>query len=417
MPLWKQLAISIALLFIGLCSWVYFSPGAGQSLVSMGVPQSVVSLVSRAPETGQGRGGEGRGAQQAQSGGQAGGQAGGQGASTAGGGGQGQGNRRGGNQAILVATQPVSMGVVNDRLSAIGDGEAIEAVTVMPQASGTIAEILVSSGQKVTKGDVIARLDREEQVILRDQAAVALRSAKEKAESYRNLQSFSRLDVLDAQIAEEQAQLQLTTAELNLKRREIIAPIDGVIGIVGVSVGDNVTNTTAIVSLDNRSQLLVDFWAPERFAAAVKPGMPVEANSVSRPGEIFKGSVEAVDSRVDQASRTIRIRAKIDNPDDVLRAGMSFNVVMRFPGDRFPAVNPLAVQWDGEGSFVWQIIDNKSVKTRVTIIQRNSDQILVEAPLKEGDVVAVEGLQRVREGGTVEVAGAETTKTEEVAAR
>ncbi|MFN3503000.1 MAG: efflux transporter periplasmic adaptor subunit, partial [Allorhizobium sp.] len=81
------------------------------------------------------------------------------------------------------------------------------------------------------------------------------------------------------------------------------------------------------------------------------------------------------------------------------------------------AVNPLAVQWDGEGSFVWQIVDNKSVKTRVTIVQRNSDQILVDASLKEGDVVAVEGLQRVREGGTVEVAGAPQDGSEEVAAR
>lgn len=399
MPLWKQLAISIALLFAALCSWVYFSPGAGQTLVSMGVPQSVVALVSGQPE-GEGQQAEGQSAQEA-----------GRGQ------GQGQGGRRGGNQNILVATQPVTIGVVNDRLSAIGDGEAIEAVTVMPQASGTIAEILVSSGQKVKKGDIIARLDREEQVILRDQAAVALRSAKEKAESYRNLQSFSRLDVLDAQIAEEQAQLQLTTAELNLKRRDIVAPIDGTIGIVGVSIGDNVTNTTAIVSLDNRSQLLVDFWAPERFAAAVTPGMAVEASSVSRPGQVFKGSVEAVDNRVDEASRTIRIRAKIDNPDDVLRAGMSFNVVMRFPGDQYAAVNPLAVQWDGEGSFVWQIIDNKSVKTRVTIVQRNSDQILVDSSLTEGDVVAVEGLQRVREGGAVEVAGGDRAGTEEVATR
>lgn len=402
MPVWKQLAVSIAVIFAGLLSWVYFSPEAGRTLVSMGVPASAVALVSSGPFNGEGsgQGGQGQGAQQAQSGGQS------------------QGNRRGGgNQATLVATEAVAMGVVNDRLSAIGDGEAIEAVTVMPQTSGTVAEILVSSGQKVTKGDVIARLDREEQVILRDQAAVALRSAKEKAESYRNLQSFSRLDVLDAQIAEEQAQLQLTTAELNLKRRDIVAPIEGVIGIVGVSVGDNVTNSTAIVSLDNRSQLLVDFWAPERFAAAVQSGMAVEANSVSRPGQVFKGSVEAVDTRVDQASRTIRIRARIDNPDDVLRAGMSFAVTMRFPGDTYAAVNPLAVQWDGEGSFVWQIVDNKSVKTRVRIIQRNSDQVLVEAPLKEGDVVAVEGLQRVREGGTVEVAGEAKANSEEVAVR
>lgn len=400
MPLWKQLTISVALLFVGLCLWVYVSPGAGRSLVQMGVPQGLVAMIS----VGEPEGGAGA-------------SAGGQGQAR----GQGQGQRRGGggrgDQNILIATQPVAMAVVNDRLNAIGDGEAVDAVSVMPQASGTIAEILVTSGQRVAKGDIIARLDSEEQVILRDQAAVALRSATERAESYGSLKSFSRLDVLDAQIAREQAELQLTTAELNLRRRQITAPIDGVIGIIGVSVGDNVTNATAIVSLDNRSQLLVDFWAPERFVAAVKPGMPVEASSVARPGQRFKGAIEAVDSRVDQASRTIRVRAKIDNPDDVLRAGMSFAVSMAFPGDHYPAVNPLAVQWDGQGSFVWQIIDNKSVKTRVRIIQRNSDQVLIDAALKEGDMVAIEGLQRVREGGAVEVANGGAAKAPEVAVR
>lgn len=408
MPLWKQLTISVALLFVGLCAWVYVSPGAGQSLVQMGVPERLVAMISAGNPNGQAGEGQAPG-RQAQAERQGAGQ------------GQGQGERRGGgrgNQNILVATQPVAMAVVNDRLNAIGDGEAVDAVTVMPQASGTIAAILVTSGQTVKKGDVIARLDSDEQVILRDQAKVALRSATEKADSYGNLKSFSRLEVLDAQIAREQAELQLTTAELNLKRREITAPIDGVIGIIGVSVGDNVTSSSAVVSLDNRSQLLVDFWAPERFVTAVKPGMAVEATSVARPGQRFTGTVDAVDSRVDQASRTIRVRARIDNPDDVLRAGMSFAVSMTFPGDRYPSVNPLAVQWDGQGSFVWQIVDNKSVKTRVRIIQRNSDQVLIDAALKEGDVVAIEGLQRVREGGAVEVANAGTDeKAPEVAVR
>ncbi|TPP11427.1 efflux RND transporter periplasmic adaptor subunit [Rhizobium glycinendophyticum] len=407
MPLWKQLTISVALLFLGLCAWVYVSPGAGQSLVQMGVPKGMVAMISAGGADGAGDGAPAseRGAGQGQGQGQ----------------GQAQGQRRGGggrgDQKILVAIQPVSTAVVNDRLNAIGDGEAVDAVTVMPQASGTIEQILVTSGQRVKKGDVIARLDSDEQVILRDQAAVALRSATERAESYNNLKSFSRLDVLDAQIAREQAELQVRTAELNLKRRDIVAPIDGVIGIIAVSVGDNVTNSSAIVSLDNRAQLLVDFWAPERFAVAVKPGMPVEASSVARPGQRFSGAIDAVDNRVDQASRTIRVRARIDNPDDVLRAGMSFSVTMAFPGDRYPAVNPLAVQWDGQGSFVWQIVENKSVKTRVRIIQRNSDQVLIDAALKEGDVVAIEGLQRVREGGAVEVANADQAKAPEVATR
>lgn len=390
MRLWKQCLISAVLLVVCLVGWVVLVPGAPDTLVRLGLPNSVVAML-RSAET----------ADPAPAGGNA-------SAPGAGNAGSGQ-SRRGSPQATLVATKPVVNGIVNDRLNAIGNGEAIQSVTVMPQATGTINEILVSSGQRVTKGQVLARLDDDEQLILRDQADVLLRSAREKSASYKNLASFSRLEVLDAQIAVETAQLDLTNAELSLKRRSIVAPIDGIVGIVAVNIGDNATTSTSVVSIDNRSELLVDFWAPERFAIAVKPGMPVEASSVARPGKVFSGEVEAIDNRLDEASRTIRIRARIPNTDDELRAGMSFGVTMAFPGETYPSVDPLAIQWDSQGSFVWQIRDDKSTKTRVRIIQRNPDSVLVDADLKEGDAVAIEGLQRVREGGTVRIAGAAAT--------
>lgn len=383
MAFWKQLLIAIVLVAAGLAGWVWVAPGAGDKLVSWGVPQGLVTAIAPTKTAENKTGGQGQGN-------------------------QGGGNRNGGGngpQATLIAMKAVTTGVVNDRLSAIGDGKAVQSVQVMPQAAGTITEILVKSGQQVKKGDVIARLDDDEQIIMRDQAEVSLRSARETSAAYANLKSYSRLEVFNAQNALETAQLNLTNAELSLKRRAIVAPFDGTVGIVAVNVGDNATTSTAIVSLDDRSELLVDFWAPERFTTAVKSGMPVQASSVARPGQVFEGSVEAIDARIDEASRTIRVRARIPNVDDSLRAGMSFGVSMRFAGETYPSVDPLSVQWDSAGSFVWQIVDNKSVKTRVRIIQRNQDYVLVEAGLKEGDQVAIEGLQRVREGGAVRVAG------------
>lgn len=391
MRIGNQLLTSVALLLAGLCLWVWLSADAGRTLVSMGVPESVVAKINPAAS-------EPVSAEPS---------AGGTAASAT-------PRAGGGQQAVLIATRPVGKGIVNDQLSAIGSGEAIQSVIVMPQASGTINEIHVKSGDRVKKGQVLAQLDDDEQIILRDQAQVLLRSAREKAESYSALKSFSRLDVLDAQIAKETAQLAVTNAELALKRRSVVAPIDGIVGIVAVNIGDNVTTASNVVQVDNRAQLLVDFWAPERFAVQVKVGMPVEATSASRPGRVFEGSVEAVDNRVDPASRTIRIRAKIENEDDLLRAGMSFGVTMRFPGETYATVDPLAVQWDSKGSFVWQIVDKKSVKARVRIIQRNPDAILIAGDVKEGDLVATEGLQRVRENGTVRIAG---EKPPEVASR
>jgi RND family efflux transporter MFP subunit len=379
-------------------------PSAGQTLAKMGVPGEVIAAVSPkpapkpAPAAAGGANGNAAARQQGEGA-----------AQNAPRGAGGQGGGQGGNRATLVVAQLVAIGTVNDRLSAIGSGEAIQSVVVMPQSSGTITEIRVTSGQKVTKGQVLARLDDEEQTIEREKAQVALQSAQEKSASYKNLQSFSRLDVLNAQIAEQAAKLALSTAELNLKRRDIVAPIDGIAGIVAVNIGDNVTTQTNVVTVDDRTAILVDFWAPERFAVAIEPGAPVEASSIARPGQVFSGKVDAIDNRIDPASRTMRIRARVENPGDVLRAGMAFNVGMRFAGESYPAVDPLAIQWDGEGSYVWQAKDNKSVKTRVRVVQRNPDKVLVGAELKEGDKIITEGLQRVREGAPVRILGAPET--------
>lgn len=370
MRVWKQVGLSLAVVGAGACVWAFNSQSGRTLLAKAGV----VGAEEPAGKTAAGFNGAGSA--------------------------RGQGGGRG-NNATLVVTAPVKAGTVNDRLNAIGNGEAIQSVTVTPQASGLISEILVSSGQSVKKGDVLARLDDDEQVIEREKAQVALKSAVEKSSSYSNLRSVARLDVLDAQIAEEAAKLALNTAELNLKRRNIVAPIDGITGIVAINIGDNATTQTSIVSVADRSKVFVNFWAPERFTTAIKPGMPVEATSISRPGETFKGKVEAIDNRVDEASRTVRVRAVFDNANDDLRAGMSFAVTMGFTGENYPSVDPLAVQWDAEGSYVWRVKDDKAHKARVQIIQRNPDSVLVKGELVQGEPLVIEGLQRVREGGAV----------------
>ena len=420
MAFWKQLILSVAVLVAGLFLWVMFVPGAAGVLSRLGVPQGVVAILAPTADgegQGQGQSKQGQG-DQAGPGHNAGGQgAPGQPAQEQGAKGQGaqgqsaqgqNGNRRGAGAQPLVVVRLVEIGTVIDRLTALGTGDAIQSVTVMPQVSGTLSEIAIRSGDRIAKGQVIARLESEEQRIARDQSQVALKSAEEKNQLYENLKSAaSRIDAFDAAIALEGAKLALASAELELKRREIVAPIDGVAGIVTVNPGDNVTTSTAIATVDDRSALLIDFWVPERFAPVIKVGHPLNATAVARPGKLYEGTVAAVDNRIDEASRTLRIRAKIANENDDLRAGMAFTVTMSFEGERHPAVDPLSVQWDSEGSFVWRIAGGKAEKVPVRIIQRNPDAVLVEAELAEGDPVVTEGVQRVRAGRAVQVIGDE----------
>jgi len=399
MGLRRQILISLVVLVGGLCLWLFLSPAAPAMLNRMGVPAGVIAALPKGGEGKPSQGGDQRAAQGGGQGGQA--------------GGQGQGGGQRGPGAPFVLTVAVTEDKINDRLSAIGTGEAIQSVAVTPQVAGPIAEVLVKSGDSVEKGRLLARLDNAEQIIARDQAKVALRSATEKANAYGNMtSSMARLDVFNAKIAVETAELALETAELNLKRRDIVAPISGVTGIVTINPGDNVTTQTVIATVDDRSELLVDYWVPERFSNVLAIGQPVEASPVAQPGKVFPGEVAAIDNRIDQASRTLRVRARIPNKDDVLRAGMAFSVGMTFAGEAYPAVDPLSVQWDSNGSYIWRVTkDMKTEKVRVRIVQRNPDSVLVEADLKIGDLVVTEGLQRVREGGEVRLPGRET-KTE-----
>lgn len=380
MRVWKQLLIGLGVISAGVLLWGRFVPGANDMLAAAGLPDTLVAAIAPA--------GDGEAA----------------------GGNEGEGRRGGfGGGPALVATKPVAMAVVNDRLNAIGDGEAIRTVTVTPYATGNLTEVLVQSGDRVEQGQVIARLDNDEQKIAADQARVALESAQQKLKRVENLRSsMSVAELQDAQTALKAAELALRNAELTLRRRDITAPYGGVVGIISVNAGDYVTTSSAIARIDDRSEILVDYWVPERFATSVRVGGEVTATAVARPGETFTGAVQAIDNRIDQESRTLRVRARIENPEDLLRAGMSFQVTMRFEGDLYPSVDPLSVQWSADGSYIWRVKGEKVERVPVHIVQRNPDKVLVKAALAEGDQVVTEGLQTLRPGGVVRTAEQQT---------
>jgi RND family efflux transporter MFP subunit len=286
----------------------------------------------------------------------------------------------------------------------------MRSVVVLPYVSGRIVEIPVASGDRVVAGDVIARLDSGNERIAVDRAKIALADAQnkfERANALRSSNTVAAVSLEEARLVVENARLALQEAELSLERRAIVAPIDGMVGILPVEVGDYVTSQSQIVTLDDRSELLVDFWVPERFAGSLKVDAPITATSVARPNETFTGEISALDNRIDAASRTLHVQARIDNPQDTLRAGMSFQVRMTFPGDTFPAVGPLAIQWNTEGAYVWAVRDGKAERVPVRVVQRNTDSVLVDGDLQDGRQIVTEGLQTLRDGDAVAIANAD----------
>jgi RND family efflux transporter MFP subunit len=134
---------------------------------------------------------------------------------------------------------------------------------------------------------------------------------------------------------------------------------------------------------------------------------PVAAQALAATRDAITGRVSAIDNRVDPASRTLRVQARLDNADDRLRAGMSFSIMIDLPGDPAPSVDPLSVQWSREGAFVWVVRDGKAARLPLRILQRADTEVLVDAAFLPGDLVIVEGVQAVRPGAPVRVQGAE----------
>jgi len=384
MAVWKQLILGLVVLVIGAALWIGFVPGSRDLLARWGVDLPAFAAVQPASSPSQSAG---------------------SGGGNGGGGGRGGGGRGG---PTTVVTAPVTRATINDRLSAIGTGNAIRSVTVLPFVPGRLVEILVSSGDRIAAGDVIARLDAQAEEIAVARANISLENAQaalERATALLNSRTVTAVTQTDAQLVVQNAELELQQAQLALERRSIVAPIAGIVGILPVELGDYVTSQTEIATLDDRSEILVDFWVAERLVNSVQVGAAVEAGLVARPDMVFTGTVSALDSRIDEASRTMRVQARIANPDDYLRAGMSFQVRMNFPGETYPAVDPLAVQWSTEGAFVWQVREAKAARVPVRIIQRNTDAVLVDADLPENGVVVTEGLQALRDGAAVQIAG------------
>lgn len=291
-------------------------------------------------------------------------------------------------------------------LDAVGTGAARTAVELYSEAAGRVTEILFQAGQRVAAGDALLRLDDEEEKLAVELARVRIEDVRQRLDRYeraapRGAVSESEVETVRTELAA--ARIELAQAELALRQRTLEAPFAGITGIPEVDVGDRVSDQAMVGTLDDRSVLLVDFEVPEAFAYGVAEGNELMLSTWARPGESFTGTVASIGSRIDDVSRTVRVRAAVPNTEDHLRPGMSFSIRLPLTGERFPSVPSIAVQWDREGAYVWRVENGKAAQVFASVLKRSEGWVLLDGPLEEGDQVVVEGVQRLKPGRAVEI--------------
>lgn len=302
---------------------------------------------------------------------------------------------------VAVVASKVDFVAARVRVKAVGTARALRSASLHPAAAGLVQAINFSADARVEQGDVLVELDRATEELAVELARVRLADADRV---FRRLQRLSatgataQVSLDDARTTLEAARIELRRAEVALSDRFVLAPFAGRTGLTEIDVGDRIDPDTEIATLDDRSTLLIRFEVPEALHGRLGIGASVNVAPWSDADDRIAGEVVDVDSRVSEQTRTFVVRARIDNPGDRLRPGMSFRVGVDIDGNVHPEVPEIAIQWGGEGSYLWALTGEFARRVPTVIVQRQAGRVLVDANLIRGDLVVIEGHHRMREG-------------------
>src|SRR5688572_748887 len=239
-----------------------------------------------------------------------------------------------GERPVPVTLQVVRQQPWNDSVQALGTVRARESITVTAKVSELVQAVHFDSGDVVARGAPLVTLSGQAQ-----QAALveAQAEAEEADRLYRRqnelaAQQLVARSALDTQrAARDTANARVAQIRAQLGDRVIRAPFAGVLGIRQVSPGSLVTPGTAIATLDDTARVYVDFPVPETMLAQLAPGLQVSGHSEAYPDRRFGGVVSTVDARIDEATRSVTVRADFPNPDRALRPGMLLEIALQRP--------------------------------------------------------------------------------------
>ncbi|TFY99742.1 efflux RND transporter periplasmic adaptor subunit [Ramlibacter rhizophilus] len=307
---------------------------------------------------------------------------------------------------VPVVLEQVTEATGAEALELLGNAAAARSVVLYPAVSGEVAELRFRPGQRVEAAQVLLRLVDRTQRLALDAAAARREQARRLLARYEATRGTGAVPgslIDEAESALRLARIEEQQAREAVADRTLRAPFSGVVGLTDVEPGDRVAIDTPITTLDDRSTVLVGFEVPEAHAARLGQGQPLSVEHPAWPGRRFEGRITQIDSRVDERTRNLRLRAAVANPQDLLRPGMSLQVRLALPGQPRPAVPELALQYGREGAHVWTVREGRAEQVPVRSLGREQGRVLVDGPLQPGQPVIVEGVQRLRPGRAVQV--------------
>ncbi len=302
-------------------------------------------------------------------------------------------------------------------LTATASVDAVQGVTIAAEQAGKVVKINFTAGEMVQKGAQLAQLDTSaEEAQLRamessrNLARTNLRRLAELADQ--GLISRSEFDTAEADF--KQAEAQADNIQAVIDRKIIRAPFSGRLGIRRINLGQILKEGQEIVTLQTLDPVFVNFMLPQQELDRIATGMPARVTVAGSQENNLTGTITAIDPKVDDITRNIRVQATVANAKESLRPGMFVNVAVILPQpEKVVTIPGTAVLYAPYGDSVFIVEDKKDEKSGkdvkmlrqqfVRLGEKRGDFTAVLSGLKEGEMVASTGVFKLRNGQAVVV--------------
>ena len=337
-------------------------------------------------------------------------------------------NAPGRTQPVPVVATPARTADMAVYLTGLGSVTPFNMVTVRTRVDGELMKVAFREGQSVTAGDLLAEIDprpfqvqlaQAEGQMARDEAL--LRNARVDLERYKVLVAqdaipAQQLDTQQALVRQDEGivkadQSQIDNARLQLVYCRITAPISGRLGLRLVDAGNIVhaTDANGLVVITQIQPIAVIFTIPEDALPSVldrlRAGaeLPVDAWDRAQQHRLAGGSLLTVDNQIDPTTGTVRLKAVFPNTDGRLFPSQFVNARLRLDVQRRATVIPaVAIQQSAQGPFVYVVKADRTVTARpVKVALTEGEDASVDSGVAPGDLVVVDGADRLREGSAV----------------
>jgi RND family efflux transporter MFP subunit len=311
---------------------------------------------------------------------------------------------------------------VDDATDYVATLKSRDSAVIMPQVDGQVTKILVRSGESVNAGATLMEIDplKQQATVKSQESSRAAQQANlnwtrqqyERAQGLYSAGVVSRQDLDQAKSALDSAQAQMESLDAQVSEQQVqlhyyrvVAPWSGIVGDIPVRVGDRVTNTTQLTTVDKPGSLEVYVYVPIEHSGQLKMGLPVQV--LDSEGKVMANSrVDFISPQVDNTTQTVLVKARIANSNDALRQSQFIRARVVWGTHNSPEVPILAVSRLAGQYFAFVAEPQKggsyvARQKPLTIGQTVGNDYEIVAGIKPGDKVIVSGTQFLLDGAPV----------------